>query len=294
MAKNGKIEFFVNSWIFGAVTLKEIVERVSGIGYQGIELVGEPEEYDLKKVNLLVRDFGLRVCSICGMHPGPRKKDLRALCHSDLKERKGAVDYVKRCVDMAKTLGARSVLILPSLVGRPAFFASKKDDIKQATESLTKAGLYAEKIKVILTIEPINRYEVGLVNSLSEAINMAKEINNNWVRVMGDTFHMQIEEPDGIPNAIRRAGGYWLKHLHVADNTRQAPGKGTMDWKEIIKALYDIDYQGVISLEPMPKGASPYDARKGNIPKEKLDEELRFALEHLKREEERVAFLWKS
>ena len=289
-----KIGFFVNNWIFGSTALKEVIARVSKIGYDGIELVGEPDEYDLKEVKLMCRNSGIRVASICGMHPGPEKGDLRALCHPKAAERKNAIDYVKRCVDMAKTLGAASVLVVPSLVGEPTCFVTRKEDLKRAVESLTRAGKYAEKMKIMLTIEPINRYEVGLVNSLDEAILMAKEIDNPCVRIMGDTFHMQIEESDGIPNAIRRAGGYWFNHLHCADNTRQAPGKGTMDWKEIIRALYDIDYRGVMSLEPLPRGASPYDARKGAIPKEKMDAELSFALKHLRSEAEKVMAVLKK
>ena len=283
-----KVGFFVNNWIFGSAPLKEVIARISRIGYDGIELVGEPDEYNSKEVDSMCRDSGIRVGSICGMHPGPKKGDLRALCHSKLSERKKAIDYVKRCVDMAKALDARSVLVVPSLVGEPAFFISRKEDLKRAAESLAQAGKYAEKMKILLTIEPINRYEVGLVNSLQEAILMAKEIDNSYVRIMGDTFHMQIEESDGIPNAIRRAKGYWFNHLHCADNTRQAPGKGTMDWKEIIRALYDINYRGIMSLEPLPKGASPYDARKGAIPKEKMDAELSFALKHLRSEEAKI------
>jgi D-psicose/D-tagatose/L-ribulose 3-epimerase len=99
---------------------------------------------------------------------------------------------------------------------------------------------------------------------------------------MGDTFHMQIEEGDGIPNAIRRAGQHWLQHLHAADNTREAPGMGTVPWREVLRALYDIEYEGAVSLEPLPKGASPYDARVGSIPAENLDDELRTGLSHLR------------
>jgi len=280
-----EIQFFVNSWIFGNVTIKEVIERVSKLGYNGIELVGEPDIYNPDEINKLIKNEGLKICSICGMHPGPGKDDLRALCHYEKKERDKAVDYIRKCVDLACECNARSVLIVPSLVGRPQYFKSKEDDIKYATDAISKAGEYAENKKIILTIEPINRYEVGLINSIDEAITMAKKINNKYVRIMGDTFHMQIEEWDGIPDAIRRAGKYWIQHLHCADNTREAPGKGTMPWREIIRALYDIDYEGVMSLEPLPKGASPYDAREGKIPKEKLDSGLKFALEYLKQQE---------
>jgi len=283
-----EIKFFVNSWIFGEVSLEEVVQRVASLGYDGIELVGEPKVYKAGEVSRLVEDHNLRVISICGMHPGPEEGDLRALSHYDPEERQRAVDYVRACIDLASRVGARSVLVVPSLVGVPQYFRSKEEDMKWAVDSLQKAGEYARECKVLLTIEPINRYEVGLVNSIKDALDMARRVGNEWVRIMGDTFHMQIEEGDGIPNAIRRAGGYWLQHLHAADNTREAPGKGTMNWRETLRALHDIGYGGGVSLEPLPKGASPYDARKGVIPKEQLDSGLKFGLEHLRREQEAV------
>lgn len=279
---------YVNNWIFGNASLAEVAVRASRLGFDGIELVGEPKLYQASEVNKLMQEHGLKVLSICGMHPGPEAGDLRLLSHPDASERQKAIDYVKSCVDLAKETGARSVLVVPSLVGQPEVLTSKEVDIQFAIESLQVAGEYAKTQQIILTIEPINRYEVGLVNSIDDAIEMAKAIDNEYVRIMGDTFHMQIEEADGIPNAIRRAGRYWFQHLHVADNTRQAPGMGDLPWREIIRALHDINYQGGISCEPLPKGKAPYDARDGNIPKEQLDGDLKLGLEYLRREQEIV------
>lgn len=277
-----EIQFFVNTWIFGGVTLAEVVRRTAAIGFDGIELVGEPKEYKAAEVRRLVADAGLRVQSICGMHPGPDPTDLRLFSHPDARERQKAIDYVKACVDLAKEVGARSVLVVPSLVGQPAPLVSREVDLATAVEPMRVAAEYAGAQGILLTIEPINRYEVGLVYSVADAIDLAKKIDHPACRIMGDTFHMQIEEGDGIPNAIRRAGHYWFQHLHAADNTREAPGMGTMPWKEILRALHDIDYEGGVSLEPLPKGKAPYDARGGNIPADKLDAELRTGLTHLR------------
>lgn len=280
------MEFFVNNWIFGDVSIDEVIRRVAKIGFDGIELVGEPKLYKPGYVKNLLEDHGLKVCSICGMFPGPDEDDLRAACHPDPSERQKALDYIKSCIDLAVEVGARSVLVVPSLVGQPVFFKSKEEDLEVSKEVMAKAAEYAKENGILLTLEPINRYEVSLINSLDEAIRYCRDIDNEFFRTMGDTFHMQIEEPDGIPNAIRRAGRYWFQHLHVADNTRRAPGMGTMPWREIIRALYDIGYEGAISCEPLPKGASPYDARTGKIPAEKLDKELEKGLTFLKQEKE--------
>jgi D-psicose/D-tagatose/L-ribulose 3-epimerase len=276
------IKFYVNNWIFGGVSLAEVVTRTAAIGFDGIELVGEPSEYKPAEVNRLVRDAGLRVNSICGMHPGPDPRDLRLFSHPDAAERRKAVDYVKSCVDLAAATGARSVLIVPSLVGQPAVLVSKEADLDVAVAPMRQAAEYAGSRDILLTIEPINRYEVGLIHSVADAIALAQRVDHPACRAMGDTFHMQIEEGDGIPNAIRRAGHYWFQHLHLADNTREAPGLGTMPWREILRALHDIDYEGGMSLEPLPKGKAPYDARGGNIPAERLDAELRVGLAHLR------------
>ena len=276
------ITISVNNWIFGACNLREVARRAASIGFDAIELVGEPGLYGASEVRDVLGDMGLRVQSICGMHPGPDPQDLRLFSHPDAREREKAVDYVKACVDLAAGVGARSVLVVPSLVGQPVPKVSKEADLDAAVEPMRRASEYAGSMDILLTIEPINRYEVGLVNSLDDAIGLAERIGHPACRIMGDTFHMQTEEGDGIANAIRRAGGYWFQHLHVADNTREAPGMGTMPWREIVRALHDIDYQGGISLEPLPKGKAPYDARNGNIPAEKLDAELRTGLAHLR------------
>lgn len=278
-----KLRFFVNTWIFGNYPIEKVLDRVAAVGFDGIELVGEPEQFPPDKVAPMLKDRGLTVTSICGMHPGPVPGDLRYLGHSNLKERQKGMDYVKSCVDMAVAVGALGVLVVPGQVGNPSYYSeSKNEDWKRCVESLQLAGKYAEANNIYLTIEPINRYEVGLVNSINDAMKMAHEVDNPYVRIMGDTFHMQMEESEGIPNAIRTAGGEWLRHMHVADNTREAPGLGTMPWREILLALHAINFQGGVSFEPLPSGASPYDARDGLIPADVLDRSLASGLAFLR------------
>lgn len=279
---NKSIPISVNTWIFGASPLEQVVQRIAAIGFDGFELVGEPDTINAGEVKLMADEAGLKVFSICGMHPGPNPDELRLVSHPDSRERQKGVDYIKACIDMAKTVGARSVLAVPNLVGQPTPLVSRQVDLDNSVEPLRQAAEYASQQDILITLEPINRYEVGLVFSIEDALQLAKRVDHPAFRIMGDTFHMQIEEGDGIPNAIRRAGHYWLQHMHAADNTREAPGMGTFPWREILRALFDIEYEGVISMEPLPKGSSPYDARDGHISAEKLDNELRVGLAHLR------------
>jgi len=62
----------------------------------------------------------------------------------------------------------------------------------------------------------------------------------------------------------------------------QGPLAGQRPYAPGSAAQRGIEYEGDFSLEPLPKGASPYDARSGHIPAEKLDAELRIGLTHLR------------
>jgi sugar phosphate isomerase/epimerase len=60
-------------------------------------------------------------------------------------------------------------------------------------------------------------------------------------------FHMHIEETDS-PQALRKAGKY-VSHIHLADNTRQEPGTGDIDFVAAFKALKDIGFKGYMAYE---------------------------------------------
>ena len=97
-------------------------------------------------------------------------------------------------------------------------------------------------------MEVLNRYEGYMLNTCEQAKEFIDAVGSTHVKIMLDTFHMNIEE-DNIPAAIRRAGKD-LGHLHLGEQNRQVPGKGSLPWTEIGQALRDIDYQGAAVMEP--------------------------------------------
>jgi D-psicose/D-tagatose/L-ribulose 3-epimerase len=92
---------------------------------------------------------------------------------------------------------------------------------------------------------------------------------------------MNLEEENGIHNAIRNAGS-WLGHLHLGDNTREVPGRGCINWREIMIALKDIDYQGALSFEPLPHRLTPEEIFGGVLDPQELADELGFSIQYLK------------
>jgi len=127
----------------------------------------------------------------------------------------------------------------------------KSGDWKRAVKNVTEVAKIAADCGVVLGMEVLNRFEGYLLNTCEEALQFVNEVNQPNVKIMLDTFHMNIEE-DNIAGAIRMAGDK-LGHLHLGEQNRKVPGKGSLPWNEIGLALRDINYQGAAVMEPFVK-----------------------------------------
>lgn len=267
------MKYSVSNWIFGKEELTGGFQRLAKFGYDGMELRGEPQLYNAGEIQNLMDRYKIKVLSICGMYPGPEKGQLRDLSHPKLDTRKQAINYVKELVDLAKILAAPVVIVTPCPVGKNTPLATADKEWKWAVQSMKEAGSYAGEKGILLAIEPINRYETYLINSLDEALRFVNEVKLNSVKIMADTFHMNIEDAD-FGRAIRRAGRN-LIHVHVADSNRQSPGRGHIDFRQIMIALKEIDYQYSLAMEPLPPLPNPYAVLSERVSKDILDQMVR-------------------
>ncbi|MCS6907794.1 MAG: sugar phosphate isomerase/epimerase family protein [Anaerolineales bacterium] len=260
------MKYSVSNWIYGDEPLEKTFERLSRFGYDGIELMGEPRLYDPAEVKRHCQKYNLRVLSIAGMYPWPTQE--RDLANPDPGVRARAVNYLKECVDFAEAVEAPVIIVVPSAVAKTSPVGDPKDEEewiaaserewKWAVNSVGEAAAYAAQKGISLAIEPINRYETYLINTCEQALRFVEEVNNKFVGIHLDTFHMNIEEPDP-PGAIRMAGEKLL-NVHIADSNRQSVGRGHIDFKTILKALLEINYPGALALEPLPPVPDPYIA----------------------------------
>jgi len=258
------MKYSVSNWIYGNEPLELTLARLARFGYDGVELEGEPGKYNVDEVNNLLRKYNLKVFSIAGIYPWPT--DERDLANPDPEVRRKAIEYLKKTIDFAADLASPLVIVVPSAVGKAspvgrsdteeAWLANIERDWNYAVESVKEVSDYAEKARVYLAIEPINRYETYLVNTAEQAIKFVSEVDSEFVKIHLDCFHMNIEEKD-IAESIRKTGPL-LINLHVADSNRQAVGNGHIDFKAVMKALLDINYQGAIAMEPLPPVSNPF------------------------------------
>jgi sugar phosphate isomerase/epimerase len=109
-------------------------------------------------------------------------------------------------------------------------------------------GPLAQRDRFVFVVEPLNRAETNIINSVDEGAEIVRAVAHPNVRLLADTFHM-AREGEG-PDAIRRAGDL-LAHVHCAEKAERRPlGLGVgEDHRPYFKALKDIGYAGRVSIE---------------------------------------------
>lgn len=275
-------KYSYDSLVYYGEDVEKSIKRVAECGYDGIELVGEPDNYDTDKVNKLINEYGIKVSSICSIY-----NEKRDLVHPDKGMRKKAVDYVKSVAEMAAKVNCPVIIVAPSACMKTeSLGASFSQEEEWAVEGIREGGEYAKKLGVSLCIEAWNRYETYWVNRLDQCLDLMKKVNLDNVGVMGDTFHMNIEE-ESIADAMRNCKDS-LIHVHLADSNRAAPGRGHIDFKPILEALKEIDYKGYLTFEILPAAADPFGVMERGGGQEFFDKYTKESIDYIKKIEKQI------
>jgi len=117
---------------------------------------------------------------------------------------------------------------------------------QQLIDFLRMVADEADKTGVSIAIEPLNRKESNVINSVAEGVALAQAVDRMCIRVLADLYHM---EEDGEPTDTVVANAAWLTHIHVADSGRLAPGTGSYPYAAFFGYLKSTGYNGRIAVE---------------------------------------------
>ena len=230
---------------FGGEEVALSIDRLARLGYDAIEVEGEPERQDTGRTRRLLEGAGLTVSSVC-----PNFTPQRDLSHPNPGIRKAALAYLRGVSEFSAELGAPLFIVAPTAYARLQPLAESHDEWQWAVEGIRIIGEHAASLGVDLTLECWNRYGTYMLNRLDEGAKMWRETGLANGGIMADTFHMNIEERS-IPGAIL-ASAEILNHVHLSDSNRLAPGLGHLDFAEILRALREAGYGAGLAFELIP------------------------------------------
>jgi D-psicose/D-tagatose/L-ribulose 3-epimerase len=220
-----------------------ILEKIKKTGYDGVEIPlfdGDAEHYKKIKKELDNLGLGCTAVTVVNADTNPISPDASI--------RKAGLDRIKWALDMTSVMGG-DVLAGPyhSALGVFSGQPPTADERKRAVEVLTQAADHAQKVKVKIAIEYLNRFECYFLTNALDAKNLVREINHPYFGTMYDTFHANIEEKN-ISQAIASMEDTYV-HVHISENDRGTPGSGHVHWDETFKALRKAKYDGWLTIE---------------------------------------------
>ena len=255
--------------------IEDTLATLAKQGYDAIEMFGEPNEVDTKKLLDSLNSYGLSVCGVTGMW-GSISRDgwKRKLLSDDPTLVQGSEQYVIDCLEMCNVLGGHEMnvcLFADDMQGvdrtHRIISANEKELFAaKAIPIMKRLCRKAEDYGIQLVLEPLNRYSTPYCATAKDAITIAQQVDS--LGVLLDTFHMNIEE-DLFNDAIQSSSKL-LRHMHFADNNRKMPGFAHIDFSTIVKSLIEIGYEGYISFEP-------------NLPDKNYEHATRYGLDFVKR-----------
>ncbi|MCJ7518992.1 MAG: sugar phosphate isomerase/epimerase [Anaerolineaceae bacterium] len=238
--------FWINDW---NVDFHEYVDKVADLGFDILEVnagtVANMTSDERKKLKAHADSKKIDLTYCIGL---THEFDIAS---ADDATRKRGIEFLKKQARSVGEIGGGKVsgIIYSSWPATmPEGETDKRPYLDRSIASMKEAIKAAEENDVIFNVEVVNRFEQYLLNTAEEAVEYVKRVGSPNVKILLDTFHMNIEE-DTISKAIETAGGY-LGHVHIGENNRKPPGYGHIPWEELASALKRINYQGAIVMEP--------------------------------------------
>lgn len=163
-----------------------------------------------------------------------------------------ALEYAKRAFPRIARMGAVYTVFGSSGARNMPLGWSLQDGERQLAEVLTALIPIADEYGITFVIEPLNRGESNIINTIADGLRLAQSVRHPRVMMLADTYHMALAG-DGN-NALELAGSM-LRHVHVARPLgRTVPARGDgEDYAGFFKTLKSIGYKGGISIEAYSK-----------------------------------------
>lgn len=249
------MKFGASTWLWTSPFTDQqitLLEKIAALGFDFVELpVENPNHFSVQKLKPVLADLRLTAV-ICAAVTAERD-----LSSESPAARRQAFTYFESCLALAEGLGSPCVvgpMYAPVAKVRLATDALRQAEWDRSVASLSQLATTAGNCGVRLGLEPLNRFETDMINTVADAQRFLQQAASPHLGISLDSFHMNIEETD-FHRAISLAGEK-LIHLQVSDSHRGVPGEGNSDWAGLRAGLMEIGYDGTVGIESFSPDAS--------------------------------------
>lgn len=243
--------------------LTEKFQFIKEMGFECFEVDGKLLMEKPDEIKEASEKTGLPVVSACGGYRGWIGDFIE-------EKRKNGIEDLKVIIRNLKKTGGTGVVV-PAAWGMFTFRLppmvsprSARGDREAILDSLSQLEETAKECGIYIYLEPLNRYQDHMLNTIADAVSIIEEGKFEMVKITADFYHMAIEEDD-ISESLEKYAKY-IGHVHIAENHRYQPGTGSIDFKRHIETLKKIGYQGALVNEGRIRGENPLEAYQKSVP----------------------------
>ena len=224
---------------FGGDDFCEAIRKIGKLGFTAAETY-DWKGLDFDKVSRACEESGVNLISMC----------TSCFNMTDPDRRPEWIDGLKESCAAAEKLGVRMLITqVGNDTGKERSYQHESivDALREAEPILMHYGITLMPEPLNVLVDHMGYY---LVTS-SEAFDIVREADCDFVKIVFDIYHQQISEGNIIPNIVNNLD--LIAHLHCAGH----PGRhelqyGENDYKVIFDAVDKAGYKGFCGLEYGP------------------------------------------
>jgi sugar phosphate isomerase/epimerase len=258
---------------FKKFSLDTAIKEIAKIGYKGVEILCDiphayPPVFGDKKVDSLKSTLMSCDIQISNLNAFTLYAigDVYRPSWIDEDGREARIQHTIDCINLAKKLGAAHISTEP---GGPVLSSllSTNDAHHQLEkiflDGLIKAAKVAEQENILLLVEP---EPFLLIENSQQFKSFMKKVNSDFVKLNFDIGHFYCVNED--PARLVYELSEYIEHFHLADissnrvHNHLIPGKGSIAFRSVFKAMDDIGYRGYVTVELYPYQDNPVLAAK--------------------------------
>ena len=254
------MQFGICNEIFKGWSLGDTMRYARKAGYDALEIAPFTIANYVTEISpaqrRVIRDEAARAdIAISGIHWVLVQAEGMYLNHPDPAVRNRTAKYFCDLVDFCADIGGGTIVVGSPKQRNVMEGVSPQQAWDWAAATFRDAVLHAGGRGITICLEPLAPGETNFINTADEAIRFVRQHESPNFKIILDVKAM-CSESKPIPRIIRESWPYFA-HFHANDANLKGPGFGDVDFKPILGALRENDYQGWVSVEVFDYSPDP-------------------------------------
>lgn len=241
---------------FGDISIQTSLEKIANIGFDTCDNFDWRDPVLFAEYKVLLKRFNLGA----GVLVVNKKPDVNALGCSLVSpdDREGFLEELRLCIEAARSVDCNRLEVL---TGNCLPGASRETQMDNCVATLKAALPLLEANGMTAIVELLNSnvdHPGYFLNTVEDGVEMVRRTGSQHVKLLFDIYHVQVMQGNliqRIRDSFQEVGQY-----HFADVPgRHEPGTGEVNYRNVFRAIYDLNYDGFITAEYHPTDFTFHD-----------------------------------